>query len=58
MRVVLSLTSLLTVAAGTVIFADNWPHWRGPSHNGVSTETGLPVTWGACLLYTSDAADE
>jgi len=54
MRAVLSLTSLLTVAAGTAIFADNWPHWRGPSHNGVSTETGLPVTWGATCV--ADAA--
>lgn len=25
--------------------ADDWPHWRGPSASGVSTETGLPVEW-------------
>ena len=25
----------------------NWPQWRGPSLNGVSTETGLPVKWSA-----------
>ena len=24
---------------------DNWPHWRGPTHNGVSTETNLPAEW-------------
>ena len=30
---------------GVSLFADNWPHWRGPSMNGVSTETGLPTTW-------------
>jgi outer membrane protein assembly factor BamB len=23
----------------------NWPHWRGPTHHGVSDETNLPVTW-------------
>ena len=23
----------------------NWPHWRGPTRDGISTETGLPVTW-------------
>lgn len=23
----------------------DWPQWRGPSLNGVSSETGLPVTW-------------
>ena len=26
--------------------AENWPDWRGPSHNGNSGETGLPVKWG------------
>jgi outer membrane protein assembly factor BamB len=31
-----------TVAGGT----DDWPQWRGPRGNGVSTETGLPVRWG------------
>jgi outer membrane protein assembly factor BamB len=24
---------------------DSWPHWRGPSRNGVATATGLPTTW-------------
>lgn len=24
---------------------ENWPQWRGPNHNGVSTATGLPTTW-------------
>jgi outer membrane protein assembly factor BamB len=27
--------------------AENWPHWRGPTKDGMSRETGLPVTWGA-----------
>jgi outer membrane protein assembly factor BamB len=26
--------------------ADNWPHWRGPLHNGVSDETNVPLRWG------------
>ena len=26
--------------------AENWPAWRGPRADGVSTETGLPVRWG------------
>jgi len=48
MKNALSLTSLLTLVAGSVVLAeDNWPHWRGPTANGVSTEVGLPVTWGA-----------
>ena len=25
--------------------ADNWPHWRGANHDGVSAEKGLPVEW-------------
>lgn len=25
--------------------AENWPQWRGPFHNGSTTETGLPSTW-------------
>jgi outer membrane protein assembly factor BamB len=31
----------------TTLVADNWPNWRGPTLNGVSTETGLPTTWSA-----------
>ncbi len=26
--------------------AADWPHWRGPSANGVSEEKGVPVKWG------------
>ena len=40
---VVALFAALTVAP---VLA-NWPQWRGPSLNGVSTETGLPVTWSA-----------
>jgi len=38
---------LLCVCLSTTatLFADNWPTWRGPTMNGVSTETGLPTTW-------------
>jgi outer membrane protein assembly factor BamB len=50
MRKPMSLIAVLSVAAGATLFADNWPHWRGPSHNGVSTETGLPVSWGATCI--------
>jgi outer membrane protein assembly factor BamB len=32
---------------GASLFAGSWPHWRGPSANGVSADTGLPVTWSA-----------
>lgn len=44
MRFLKILPVLIVAAAGTV-HADNWPHWRGPSWSGVSTETGLPSRW-------------
>jgi hypothetical protein len=25
----------------------NWPQWRGPQRNGVSSATGLPLEWSA-----------
>jgi outer membrane protein assembly factor BamB len=28
-----------------VVRAENWPQWRGPTLNGVSAETNLPVRW-------------
>jgi outer membrane protein assembly factor BamB len=37
---VLVLTSFATRAT-----AENWPQWRGPSLNGVSGETGIPISW-------------
>lgn len=30
---------------GAILSAENWPQWRGPSANGVSTETNLPLKW-------------
>jgi outer membrane protein assembly factor BamB len=29
----------------SLIHADDWPQWRGPHGNGVSTEKGLPSRW-------------
>ncbi len=40
----LSLAIPAALCAGAA-GAEDWPHWRGPSHDGVSGETGLPVTW-------------
>ena len=37
----------LCVAAAAELSAWNWPQWRGPSGQGVSSETGLPATWSA-----------
>jgi outer membrane protein assembly factor BamB len=27
--------------------ADNWPQWRGPTDDGICTETNLPTKWSA-----------
>ena len=43
MRTVTAAVTFL--AAGVLLQAENWPHWRGPAMNGVSSETGLPVKW-------------
>ena len=47
MRNALGPTILLAFLASVTTVAENWPHWRGPSRNGLSRETGLPVSWGA-----------
>jgi outer membrane protein assembly factor BamB len=38
-----SLALVLCVAG--VSLAENWPQWRGPNLNGVSSEKNLPVRW-------------
>jgi outer membrane protein assembly factor BamB len=38
--------SVTILSAGTGAAQDsNWPQWRGPGRNGVSTVQGLPVEW-------------
>ena len=56
MRTLLITTSLFVFLIGSALVQANWPHWRGPSHNGVSTETGLPVSWGATCQSDGAAA--
>jgi outer membrane protein assembly factor BamB len=38
---------VVSCALSASLFAQRWPAWRGPTANGVSTETGLPTTWSA-----------
>ena len=42
-----SLLILSVLALGVVLpsQAEQWPNWRGPSHNGSSPESGLPTTF-------------
>lgn len=45
-RVVHALMVVWCTQLGVAGAADDWPHWRGARGNGVSSETGLPLTWG------------
>ena len=49
--------ALLTSVGSAAFAPTDWPHWRGPSHNGVSTETGLPVSWNAKCIPAPMVAD-
>src|SRR5579871_2508127 len=40
-------TLLLLLLGPAASYADDWRQFRGPRGLGVSTETGLPVRWGA-----------
>ena len=42
----LTTCALALLATQTTTQAANWPNWRGPTHNGVSTETGVPAEFG------------
>jgi len=47
MRTRLMITALVCCTTTATLFAQQWPQWRGPTRNGVSTETNLPVSWSA-----------
>ncbi len=47
-----AVCSLVLLMAGTALAKaprpstpENWPQWRGPNHDGVSSETGVPTRW-------------
>jgi outer membrane protein assembly factor BamB len=41
------LALLGAVACAAPLAAEHWPQWRGPSSQGVSSESGLPTRWSA-----------
>jgi outer membrane protein assembly factor BamB len=43
-RLILS-AAVLSAALAAPALAGNWPQWRGPTGDSVSTETGLPLEW-------------
>src|SRR5262245_35881644 len=46
-RLALVIIALSTAASLKIVTADNWPQWRGPALNGISSEKNLPVKWTA-----------
>jgi outer membrane protein assembly factor BamB len=42
--VALGLSALLCL--GSTSAAENWPQWRGPGSQGISSETRVPAEWG------------
>lgn len=40
---VLSVAAVVTMAGGAM--ASDWPHWRGPNHNGTADATNMPGAW-------------
>jgi outer membrane protein assembly factor BamB len=44
-RKAIVLSFLVSLLSINVALADNWPQWRGPSQNGISTERNLPWRW-------------
>ena len=45
----------LCIGIASASAAGDWPHWRGPSSDGHSTETNVPVTWDAnSIVWKAD----
>jgi outer membrane protein assembly factor BamB len=40
-----TILALFLVVLSLPAFAEDWPQWRGPTLNGISTEKNLPVHW-------------
>ena len=38
---------VLVLAAGSAVFAADWPHWRGPAATGIAAASSLPSSWSA-----------
>ena len=45
MKHVFPVAVLLTALLAATAAAENWPQWRGPNNDGVSSETNLPTEW-------------
>ena len=41
----LLFVALVALFASTALAAENWPQFRGPEGDGMTDETGLPLSW-------------
>src|SRR5262245_37936134 len=41
------ITSVALVIATATLSAENWPQWRGPGSQGISSEANVPTEWSA-----------
>lgn len=51
------VAALLLSVCGAVLYADDWPQWRGPNRDGISQEKGLLKQWpqaGPKLVWQVD----
>jgi outer membrane protein assembly factor BamB len=44
-RVLVPVSLLMTVVLSVPLAAENWPQWRGPGGQGISSEPGIPTDW-------------
>lgn len=44
-RLALCVTLMVLGTGLQTATAENWPNWRGPKNNGISSETSIPVRW-------------
>lgn len=51
-----SLAAVFFAAASTRPAAENWPQWRGPGSQGISSETQVPIEWapGKHIVWTTE----
>lgn len=51
----------LILSSSSILTAADWPQWRGPNRDGISTETGLLASWpqgGPAVVWKTDGLGE
>jgi outer membrane protein assembly factor BamB len=48
-RTIQTVIVVAAIGMAAVSQADNWPQWRGPRYDGISSQQGLPVIWSKTI---------